>query len=191
VSPLSRLALILCLSLPACAQTWFSNLAQNPTTNSCSVTWTTAVPTTAHITYGLAAGSYTKSTTNTAQYSRTATQVISGLTAGTTYHFKIVASDTSHSWATSMDYGCTTPKTTAQHSVQLNWKASPSTGVTGYKVYRSTVSGGYYALLSNATGLNFTDSSVNSGTTYYYVVAALNAAGQQSPYSNQVTAPVP
>jgi hypothetical protein len=137
VSPVSRLALILCLSLPACAQTWFSNLAQNPTTSSCSVTWTTAVPTTAHITYGLAAGSYTKSTTNTAQYSRTATQVISGLTAGT------------------------------------------------------TVSGGYYAVLSNATGLNFTDTSVNSGTTYYYVVAALNAAGQQSPYSNQVTAPVP
>jgi fibronectin type 3 domain-containing protein len=188
----SKFALILFLTLPACAQTWFSNLAQSHTTSSCTVTWTTAVPTTAHINYGLTAGSYTKYTADTAQYSRTATQVISGLTAGTTYHFKIVASDTTHSWATSMDNVCTTNKvTTAQHSVQLKWNPSNSAGVTGYKVYRSTISGGYYALLSGATGLIFTDTMVQSGTTYYYVVAALNGAGQQSPYSNQVKALIP
>lgn len=186
-----RFSAVLFLCLPVCAQTWFSNVTQSPTTSSCNISWTTAVPTTAHINYGFAAGSYPKYTANTAQYSRTTTQVISGLTPGTTYHFKIVASDTTHSWATSMDYSCATTKTTAQHSVQLNWRASSSTGVTGYKVYRSTVSGGYYALLSSAIGLNFTDAAVQSGTTYYYVVAALNGAGQQSPYSNQVTAIVP
>lgn len=189
---LPRFAVTLLLSLPVCAQTWFSNLAQSPTTSSCTVTWTTAVPTTAHINYGLAAGSYIKYTANTAQYSRTATQTISGLTAGTTYHFKIVASDTTHSWATSKDYACTTNKvTTAQHSVHLNWNPSSSTGVTSYNIYRSTISGGYYGLLSSATALGFTDTTVQSGTTYYYVVAALNGAGQQSPFSNQVKAVIP
>jgi hypothetical protein len=32
---------------------------------------------------------------------------------------------------------------------------------------------------------------VQSGMTYYYVVTAFNSAGQQSTYSNQVTAVIP
>jgi large repetitive protein len=117
--------------------------------------------------------------------------MISGLTPGTTYHFRVVAADTTQDWNTSLDYTCTTLKTTTGRSVQLNWNASGSTGVSGYRVFRSTVSGGYYALVANPTGLTYTDNTVQSGATYYYVVAALNGTGQQSPYSNQVKAMVP
>ena len=187
---LPRLAVVLALCLPSCAQTWFSNITKSPTTTSCTIGWTTAVPTIAHIEYGLAAGSYTKTTANSTQYWRTKAQMVSGLTPGTTYHFRVAAADTSQVWIKSLDYTCTTATTTA-HSVQLNWSASSSTGVSGYRIYRSTVSGGYYALVASPLGLTYTDTSVQSGATYYYVVAALSTAGQQSLYSNQVKAVIP
>jgi len=186
-----RFTIVLFLCLPACAQTWFTNVTKSPTTNSCAIGWTTAVPTIAHIEYGLAAGSYTKSSANSTQYWRSKTATISGLAAGTTYHFRIVAADSSNDWNASLDYTCTTTKTTAQHSVKLNWQASSSTGVTGYSIYRSTISGGYYALLANAAGLTYTDSSVQSGATYYYALKAINSAGRQSAYSIQAKAVVP
>jgi len=177
--------------LTCMCKTWFSNVTKSATANSCSIGWTTAVPTIAHIQYGLAAGSYTKSTANSTQYWRSKTATISGLVAGTTYHFRIIAADTSNDWLTSLDYTCITHQTTAQHSVKLNWQASSSTGVAGYRVYRSTVSGGYYALLASSAGLNYTDIGVQSGTTYYYVVKAINSVGQLSAYSNQVKAAIP
>jgi hypothetical protein len=187
-----RFSIVLFLCLPACAQTWFTNVTKTATSNSCAIGWTTAVPTISHIEYGLTAGSYTKSNTNSTQYWRSKTATISGLTPGTTYHFRIAAADTSADWIRSLDYTCTTLKvTTSQHSVKLNWQASSSTGVTGYKVYRSTISGGYYGLLASAAGLTYTDAAVQSGSLYYYVVSAITSAGQQSAYSNQVKAVIP
>jgi hypothetical protein len=185
-----KILIVLFVCLPACAQTWFSNVTASPASNSCTVQWTTAVPTIDHLKYGLTAGSYTSSTSNGSTYSTTNAATISGLTAGTTYHFKIVAADTSKDWIMSLDRTCTTTTTTA-HSVTLNWQSSTSTGVTGYNVYRSTVSGGYYMLLGNTGNLTFKDTSVQSGISYYYVVTALNSAGNESLYSNQVTAVVP
>jgi mannan endo-1,4-beta-mannosidase len=76
--------------------------------------------------------------------------------------------------------------------VQLSWGAS-SGSVAGYRVYRSEVSGGPYVSVngSNIEGLSFDDTSVTSGTTYYYVVTAVNSAGEESVYSNQSTAAIP
>ena len=87
---------------------------------------------------------------------------------------------------------CLTGTGTVAHSVTLNWNASTSSGVTGYKVYRGTTSGGPYTLLStlgNTTGT--TDASVASGTTYYYVVTAVDSSNNQSAYSNQALAAIP
>jgi hypothetical protein len=187
-----KFLIVLFFCLPACAQTWFSNVTTSPTTNSCTIHWTTAVPTIGDVKYGLAAGSYTSHTPGTSTYATTNNALLSGLTAGTTYHFRMVSADKSKVWITSLDYVCTTGNTTStQHSVKLNWQASASTGVTGYKVYRSTISGGYYGLLASLGGLTFTDLAVHSGATYYYVVAAVNNAGLQSSYSNQVKAVIP
>jgi hypothetical protein len=79
-----------------------------------------------------------------------------------------------------------------QHSVALSWGASPST-VVGYNLYRSTVSGSLFARVNGATvaSLAYTDTSVQSGTTYYYVATAVDAAGNESVFSNQVQAIVP
>jgi hypothetical protein len=79
----------------------------------------------------------------------------------------------------------------AAHSVALGWKASTST-VVGYNVYRGTQSGGPYATVASANGgTAFNDGSVQSGQTYYYVVTAVDAAGSESVYSNQVQAVIP
>lgn len=81
--------------------------------------------------------------------------------------------------------------TPVQHSVALSWQPSTST-VTGYRVYRSTVSGSGFSPLTPATNaLSYTDNTVADGTTYYYVVTAVDASGDESPYSNQVTAVIP
>jgi hypothetical protein len=82
--------------------------------------------------------------------------------------------------------------TGTSHSVALNWNASTST-VAGYRTYRSTVSGGPYTVLNSAANplLKYTDSTVQAGTTYYYVVTSVAADTAESAYSSQVTAVVP
>ena len=81
----------------------------------------------------------------------------------------------------------------APHAAQLLWIASPSSGVVGYNIYRSTVSGSGYALLNSApdASLSYTDSTVQAGQTYYYVVTAVTSGGAQSSDSTQVTAVIP
>lgn len=79
------------------------------------------------------------------------------------------------------------------HSVALAWSASTTAGVAGYNVYRSTTSGGAYTRISTSllAGLGFIDNTVNSGTTYYYVVTAVLASGAESAFSGQTTATIP
>jgi hypothetical protein len=69
--------------------------------------------------------------------------------------------------------------------VSLTWTAS--TGATSYHVKRSTTSGSGYAQISAPTAANYTDTIVTNGTTYFYVVSALNAVGE-SANSAQATA---
>ena len=85
-----------------------------------------------------------------------------------------------------------TPAPAVQHTVQLNWNASTS-AVAGYRVYRSESSGTWYTPLTGEAfdGLTYADTSVASGATYYYVVTAIDAAGDESAHSNQVKAVVP
>lgn len=79
-----------------------------------------------------------------------------------------------------------------QRSADLSWNPSPST-VVGYNVYRGTTSGGPYARVNPSLdpGTLYTDSSVQNGQTYYYVTTAVNAAGAESGYSNQLQMVIP
>ncbi|MDQ2982572.1 MAG: hypothetical protein M3R70_01410, partial [Actinomycetota bacterium] len=52
----------------------------------------------------------------------------------------------------------------------------------------STVSGGpYTTITTGVTATSYTDTGLTNGTTYYYVVSAMNSSGE-SPNSNQVSA---
>jgi hypothetical protein len=79
-----------------------------------------------------------------------------------------------------------------QHQVALSWTAS-SSPVMGYNVYRGTQAGGPYTLLNTeiVTADTFTDTTVVSGLTYFYVVTAVNNAGVESVFSNEVVAVIP
>ena len=73
--------------------------------------------------------------------------------------------------------------------VSLDWADSNAQDLAGYVVSRSTVSGGpYVALGAPVVPSAYVDNAVSNGTTYYYVVAARDAAGNQSAASAQVSA---
>jgi hypothetical protein len=73
--------------------------------------------------------------------------------------------------------------------VRLQWNTN--NGVTGYNVKRSAVSGGPYALLAaNLGATNYTDATVSSCQTYYYVVTITNAGNESLP-SAEVSATLP
>jgi len=78
------------------------------------------------------------------------------------------------------------------HSATLSWTASTST-VVGYNVYRSTTSGGPYTLITSGpvAGITFTDTSVQAGATYFYVVTAVDVNGIESAFSNEASVTVP
>ena len=75
--------------------------------------------------------------------------------------------------------------TAGNQQVSLSWTAS--SGATSYNVKRSTGNGGPYTTISSPTTVGYNDSSVTNGTTYYYVVTAVNATGESGD-SNQVSA---
>lgn len=70
--------------------------------------------------------------------------------------------------------------------------ASTGPRATGFNFFRSSTSGGPYAVL-NALPVEvpaFTDMTVTAGTTYYYVATAVDAYGE-SPYSAESAITVP
>ena len=70
--------------------------------------------------------------------------------------------------------------------VSLSWNASA--GAASYNVKRSTTNGGPYGTaVASPSATYYTDSTVTNGATYYYVVSAVNSAGQ-SANSAQVSA---
>jgi regulation of enolase protein 1 (concanavalin A-like superfamily) len=76
--------------------------------------------------------------------------------------------------------------TAGDQQVELNWSASA--GATGYNVRQATAPGGPYTVVaSNIASLAFSDTGLSNGTPYYYVVSALNLAGE-SPNSVEATA---
>ncbi|HEY6182773.1 MAG TPA: fibronectin type III domain-containing protein, partial [Terriglobales bacterium] len=60
--------------------------------------------------------------------------------------------------------------------VSLTWTAV--SGATSYHVKRSTTTGNGYTQVSAPTGTSFTDTGLTDGTTYFYVVSAMNAYGE-------------
>jgi len=72
--------------------------------------------------------------------------------------------------------------------ISLSWNAS--SGAASYDVYRSTSNGfqasGANQIATNVTGATYNDTGLQAGTTYYYLVAAVNCAN--SGVSNQASA---
>jgi O-glycosyl hydrolase len=74
-------------------------------------------------------------------------------------------------------------------TVTLNW--NPSAGADSYNVLVASVSGGpYTTLATDVTGTTYTENGLTDGTTYYYVVTAVNAAGTSQNSNEAASTPV-
>jgi len=83
------------------------------------------------------------------------------------------------------------------HTVSLTWKASTTSGITSYNVYRTVYQSNtcvtpYTNVGSTASTItSFTDNGpLTDGTTYCYATTAVDANGE-SAYSNIVQVPIP
>ena len=80
--------------------------------------------------------------------------------------------------------------TPGDSQVALTWNASAS--ATSYNVKRATTPGGPYTTIApNVTATSHTDTTVANGTTYYYVVSAVNADGESADSSELSATPNP
>jgi serine protease len=76
--------------------------------------------------------------------------------------------------------------TAGDGSVGLDWANNGEADLAGYRVYRSTSSGGGYSAISGlVAGSAYTDNGVTNGTTYYYVVTAEDSSSNESGNSNE------
>jgi len=72
----------------------------------------------------------------------------------------------------------------------INWvPTAPTTGITGYNIYRSTTSGSGYTNVGSvdANTTFFTDTTATEENTYFYVVTAFSGGIGESAFSNEVT----
>jgi beta-galactosidase len=74
--------------------------------------------------------------------------------------------------------------TSGSGEIALSWV--PLDNVSSYNLKRSEVSGTYPTTYS-LTGTSYTDSGLTNGTTYYYVISAVNGQGE-GPNSNEISA---
>ena len=111
-----------------------------------------------------------------------------GAKAGVTYYYKVKAVNSAGESAYSnvVSGRATVTTLTMGHSAssgkpQLTWKAV--SGAASYKVYRATTKNGAYTVINTTKALTYTNVGAALGTTYYYKVEALNAAGKSLGFS--------
>ena len=128
-----------------------------------------------------------------------------GLTASTSYSYRVRASDAvgnlsgySNVATATTQAPDTQPPTTPTNlsatavsgsQINLNWNASTdNVGVTGYLIERCQGAGcTNFGRLFTVTGTTYSDTALVSNTSYTYQVKATDAAGNFSPYSNTAT----
>ena len=77
----------------------------------------------------------------------------------------------------------------AATNVSFQWDANTEADLAGYKVYRSDVSSSNYTEVGDiaAPTVTFTEENVPDGT-WFWVATAYDTYGNESEYSNEVTA---
>jgi fibronectin type 3 domain-containing protein len=145
-------------------------------------------------------------TTGWSQVGTTAANVTAfsntGLSANTTYWYRVVASNASGDSAASTSASATTlgdtiaptiptnlKATNGKGKITLTWSASTDTGgsgLNGYKVFRSTTSTGVFTQVGAPTTNSFVNTAPKGSTFWYYVVA-VDKAGNTSAASTKVS----
>ena len=156
--------------------------------------------------YRLYAGTTTEFSGESPVATLTGTVVtVTGLANGTTYYFKVTAvnrvgegpgTDTEAVPVTTPGAPAGLTATPGDSQVTLSWAAPASDGgapISGYDIYQATSPGGETGAPVSGSPVTATSTTVTglvNGTTYYFKVVALNAAGQ-SPLSGEASAALP
>ncbi|PYQ39489.1 MAG: hypothetical protein DMG99_16120, partial [Acidobacteria bacterium] len=81
---------------------------------------------------------------------------------------------------------------TTNHVVDVNWKASTTSGVTGYNLYRSPDGVNWKkSNVSLIASTMYNDATVANGSTYYYAATAVDIYGHESSKSASIKVSVP
>ncbi|MGB9080753.1 MAG: fibronectin type III domain-containing protein [Desulfuromonadaceae bacterium] len=168
-------------------------------TNQATITWPAVSGAASYnIYWSTASGVTTTSGTKVAGVS--SPYVKTGLSAGTTYYFIVTAANSVGESAASTQISATTTAaapavpaaptgvtaTGGANQVSISWSAV--SGATSYNIYWATTSGVTTAGTKITTSASpYVQTGLAASTTYYYIVTAVNAAGQ-SAASAQVSA---
>ncbi|MFX4262145.1 fibronectin type III domain-containing protein [Pelotomaculum propionicicum] len=173
------------------APTWpagSSLTASGVTQNSLTLNWTAATDNKAVTGYRVYRNGSLLTTVTGTSYN------VTGLTAGTSYTFKVEAGDAAGNWSSSGPSATVTTSEAAdtsaptwpagssltasgvtQNSLNLNWTAAnDNKAVTGYRVYRNG------SLLGTAASTSYNVTGLTAGTSYTFKVEAGDAAGNWS-----------
>lgn len=170
-----------------------TNLTANAVSSSqINLSWTASTSTDV-IGYAIYRNGTKVSAVNGVSYSDT------GLSSGTNYCYTVKAFDAAMNYSPDSNQACATTQagipsaptnvtaTAGDKQVTISW--SSISGATSYNIYWSTTSGVTKTngtKISNATS-PYTHSGLTNGTTYYYIVTAVNSSGE-SVESAQVSA---
>jgi hypothetical protein len=161
-----RLSRVLLVSVPllfvfllapsAFAQSWISAVTATTTTTTATITWTTAVPANSQITYG-ATTSYGSSSALNSTLVTTHSATLTSLTAGATYHYRVLSADSTGALVTGLDNVFTAPAAAISVSV------SPTTA--------TVVSGGTEQLSAQVTNTS------NTAVTWSAISGTVSTTG--------------
>jgi|GEM_PF-1276320 len=175
--------------------------ASGMTQTGATITWTTNEAATSQVEYG-PTNQYGSATTLDAALATSHSVSLTGLTAGTTYHYRVKSKDASNNEAVSADFTFattaapvpdTTPPTTPVVSdggdsttnltqLHATWTSSDAeSGVAEYQYAIGTSAGGTdvvdWTSAGTATSVTRTGLNLGVGSTYYFSVKAKNGEG--------------
>jgi fibronectin type 3 domain-containing protein len=117
---------------------------------------------------------------------------VTGLANGTAYSFSVRAVNVAGAGPASNVVSATPrtvpgapqnmfAKTAKAKGVLVTWAAPVTDGgsaITNYRIYRRTAGGTFQLIWTLGVRFDYTDTGTARGTRYYYVVRAVNAAGE-------------
>jgi fibronectin type 3 domain-containing protein len=140
--------------------------------------------------WGIASGALPAGVTAKVSSTTTSLDLAGTPTTAATYSFAVKV--TGCGGKTSQVSYKVTIQSTANHVVDLSWKASTSGDVAGYNVYRGPDGSTWKKINPSVIASTlYDDSTVANGSTYYYATTAVDIQGRESSKTTAVKAVIP